>query len=194
MDFPEISWIAKRVLIFGDNMKRPRWYVVHSYAGYENKVKVNLEHRIESMNMGSKIFDIYIPTEDVMEIQSGKKKVTSKRVFPGYLLVKMHLDDDSWYVVRNTPGVTGFIGSGDKPNPLPNDEVKKIMKREVAEKPRPKTDFEINQPVKVISGPFANFDGTISEINLDQGKLKVLVSIFGRQTPVELNFNQISKI
>ena len=175
-------------------MKRPRWYVVHSYAGYENKVKANLEHRVESMNMSSKIFDIYIPTEDVMEIQGGKKQVTSKKVFPGYLLVKMHLDDDSWYVVRNTPGVTGFIGSGDKPNPLPNDEVKKIMKREVAEKPRPKTDFEINQPVKVISGPFANFDGTISEINLDQGKLKVLVSIFGRQTPVELNFNQVSKI
>lgn len=173
---------------------RPRWYVIHSYAGNENKVKSNLEHRIESMNMGDKIFDIYIPTEDVLELQSGKKQISSNRVFPGYLLVKMYLDDDSWYVVRNTPGVTGFVGGGDKPSPLADSEVKKIMKREVTEKPKAKTDFEVGQPVKVISGPFANFDGTISEINLDQGKLKVLVSIFGRQTPVELNFDQVTKI
>ena len=173
---------------------RPRWYVINSYAGYENKIKANLEHRIESMNMGNKIFDIYIPKEDVVEIKGGKKEVSSKRVFPGYLLVKMYLDDDSWYVVRNTPGVTGFVGRDDKPVPLSDYEVKRIMKREGAEKPRPKTDFEIGQPVKVTSGPFANFDDTISEINIDQGKLKVLVSIFGRQTPVELNFNQVSKI
>lgn len=173
---------------------RPRWYVIHSYAGYENKVKTNLEHRIESMNMKDKIFDIYIPTEEVMEIHSGRKQVLSKRVFPGYLLVKMHLDDDSWYVVRNTPGVTGFVGGGDKPDPLPDSEVRRIMKRQVTEKPRARTDFEVGQPVKVTSGPFANFDGTIGEINLDQGKLKVLVSIFGRQTPVELNFDQVSKI
>jgi len=173
---------------------RAKWYVIHSYAGYENKVKLNLEHRVESMNMGDKIFEIFVPTEDVMEIQSGKKRITSKKVFPGYLLVKMYLDDDSWYVVRNTPGVTGFIGSGDKPNPLTMDEVKKITKRKISEKPRRKTDFEINQPVKVTTGPFANFVGVISEINLDQGKLKVLVSIFGRQTPVELNFDQVSKI
>jgi len=173
---------------------RPRWYVINSYAGYENKIKTNLEHRIESMNMGNKIFDIYIPKEDVVEIKSGKKEVLSKRVLPGYLLVKMHLDDDSWYVVRNTPGVTGFVGREDKPVPLPDYEVKKIMKRKGAGKPKPKTDFEIGQPVKVTTGPFANFDGTISEINLDRGKLKVLVSIFGRQTPVEINFNQVSKI
>ena len=173
---------------------RSRWYVINSYAGYENKIKTNLEHRIESMNMGNKIFDIYIPREDVVEIKSGKKEVLSKRVFPGYLLVKMYLDDDSWYVVRNPPGVTGFVGREDKPTPLSDYEVKKIMKRQDTEKPKPKTDFEIGQPVKVTTGPFANFDGTISEINLDQGKLKVLVSIFGRQTPVELNFNQVSKI
>jgi transcriptional antiterminator NusG len=173
---------------------RPRWYVINSYAGYENKIKTNLEHRIESMNMGNKIFDIYIPKEDVVEIKSGKKELSSKRVLPGYLLVKMHLDDDSWYVVRNTPGVTGFVGREDKPIPLSDYEVKRIMKRQDTEKPKPKTDFEIGQPVKVTTGPFANFDGTISEINLDQGKLKVLVSIFGRQTPVELNFNQVSKI
>ncbi|MDD5658686.1 MAG: transcription termination/antitermination protein NusG [Actinomycetota bacterium] len=173
---------------------RPRWYVIHSYAGYENKVKLNLEHRKESMNMSNKIFDIFIPTEDVMEIHGGKKHVSSKKIFPGYLLVKMLLDDDSWYVVRNTPGVTGFVGSEDRPQPLPEIEVDRIMKKEVAEKPRPKTDFEIGMPIKVINGPFANFDGTISEINIDQGKLRVLVSIFGRQTPVELNFDQISKI
>ncbi len=173
---------------------RPRWYVINSYAGYENKIKTNLEHRIESMNMDNKIFDIYIPKEDVVEIKRGKKEVSSKRVLPGYLLVKMHLDDDSWYVVRNTPGVTGFVGREDKPTPLSDYEVKRIMKRQDVEKPKPKTDFEIGQPVKVTTGPFANFDGTISEINLDQGKLKVLVSIFGRQTPVELSFNQVSKI
>jgi transcription termination/antitermination protein NusG len=173
---------------------RPRWYVIHSYAGYENKVKTNLEHRIESMNMGDKIFDIYIPTEDIMEITGGRKLVSSKKVFPGYVLVKMFLDDDSWYVVRNTPGVTGFVGSGDKPVALGDAEVSKILKREVSEKPKPKTDFEVGMPVKVTTGPFSNFDGTISEINLDQGKLKVLVTIFGRQTPVELNFDQVAKI
>ncbi|MGM0366580.1 MAG: transcription termination/antitermination protein NusG [Actinomycetota bacterium] len=173
---------------------RPRWYVINSYAGYENKIKANLEHRIDSMNMHDRIFDIYIPQEDIMEIHGGKKKVSTKRVFPGYLLVKMLLDDDSWYVVRNTPGVTGFVGTENKPVPLSDTEVKKLMKREVSEKPKPKTDFEVSQPVKVTSGPFSNFDGTISEINLDQGKLKVLVSIFGRQTPVELDFDQVSKI
>ncbi|MHB1252807.1 MAG: transcription termination/antitermination protein NusG [Candidatus Humimicrobiaceae bacterium] len=173
---------------------RPRWYVIHSYAGYENKVKLNLEHRKDSMNMSNKIFDIYIPTEEVMEIHGGKKHVSSKKVFPGYLLVKMLLDDDSWYVVRNTPGVTGFVGSEDAPQPLSEVEVGRIMKKEVSEKPRAKTDFEVNMPVKVTTGPFANFDGTISEINIDQGKLRVLVSIFGRQTPVELNFDQVSKI
>ncbi len=173
---------------------RPRWYVINSYAGYENKIKANLEHRIESMNMGNKIFDIYIPKEDVVEIKGGKKELSSKRVLPGYLLVKMHLDDDSWYVVRNTPGVTGFVGRQDDPVPLSDIEVKKIMKKQAAEKPRPKTDFEIGMPIKVTTGPFTNFDGTISEINLDQGKLKVFVSIFGRQTPVELNFNHVAKI
>ena len=173
---------------------RPRWYVINSYAGYENKIRANLEHRIESMNMGNKIFDIYIPKEDIVEIKSGKKEVSSKRVLPGYLLVKMHLDDDSWYVVRNTPGVTGFVGRQDDPVPLSDIEVKKIMKKQATKKPRPKTDFEIGMPVKVTTGPFANFDGAISEINLDQGKLKVFVSIFGRQTPVELSFSQVSKI
>lgn len=173
---------------------REKWYVIHSYAGYENKVKVNLEKRISSMNMEDKIFEIFIPTEDVIEIQNGSKAVVQKRIFPGYVLVKMILDDDSWYVVRNTPGVTGFVGSGAKPTPLSPKEVEKIIRRSTLEKPKPTTDFEVGQAVKVVSGPFANFDGMISEINLDQGKLKVLVSIFGRQTPVELSFSQISKI
>jgi transcription termination/antitermination protein NusG len=173
---------------------RPRWYVIHSYAGYENKVKVNIEHRIDSMNMSNKIFEIHIPTESIMEITGGKKIISTKKVFPGYILVKMFLDDDSWYVVRNTPGVTGFVGNGDRPTPLSEREVEKIIKKEGVEKPKPKTDFEIGMPVKVTAGPFANFDGSINEINLDQGKLKVLVVIFGRQTPVELNFDQVSKI
>lgn len=173
---------------------REKWYVIHSYAGYENKVKLNLEKRISSMNMEDKIFEIFIPTEDVIEIQNGSKAVVQKRIFPGYVLVKMILDDDSWYVVRNTPGVTGFVGSGAKPTPLSSKEVEKIIRRSTLEKPKPTTDFEVGQAVKVVSGPLANFDGIISEINLDQGKLKVLVSIFGRQTPVELSFSQISKI
>lgn len=173
---------------------REKWYVIHSYAGYENKVKLNLEKRISSMNMEDKIFEIFIPTEDVIEIQNGSKAVVQKRIFPGYVLVKMILDDDSWYVVRNTPGVTGFVGSGAKPTPLSSKEVEKIIRRSTLEKPKPTTEFEVGQAVKVGSGPLANFDGIISEINLDQGKLKVLVSIFGRQTPVELSFSQISKI
>ncbi len=168
--------------------------MINSYAGYENKIKANLQHRIESTNMEDKIFDIYIPKEDVVEIKSGRKEMSSKKVLPGYLLVKMYMDDDSWYVVRNTPGVTGFVGNKDRPVPLSDEEVKKIMKRQDTGRPKPKTDFEIGQPVKVTEGPFANFDGTISELNVDQGKLKVLVSIFGRQTPVELNFSQVSKI
>ncbi|GFP27847.1 transcription termination/antitermination protein NusG [Candidatus Hakubella thermalkaliphila] len=173
---------------------REKWYVIHSYAGYENKVKLNLEKRISSMNMEDKIFEIFIPTEDSIEIQNGSKAVVQKRIFPGYVLVKMILDDDSWYVVRNTPGVTGFVGSGAKPTPLSFKEMEKIIRRSTLEKPKPTTDFEVGQAVKVVSGPLANFDAMISEINLDRGKLKVLVSIFGRQTPVELSFSQVSKI
>jgi transcriptional antiterminator NusG len=173
---------------------KKQWFVIHSYAGYENKVKDNLLKRIESMGMEDKIFDILIPTEEVIEIQDGKKVVNSKRVFPGYLLVNMIYDDDSWYVVRNTPGVTGFVGSSATPTPLQKKEVEKIIRRATMEKPKPTTEYEVDQVVRVTSGPFANFDGVISEINLDQSKLKVLVSIFGRQTPVELNFNQVAKI
>lgn len=171
-----------------------KWYVIHSYSGYENKVKANLEHRISSMDMEKKIFQVIIPTEEVMEIKSGKKEITQKKVFPGYILVQMDLNDDSWYVVRNTPGVTGFVGSNTKPVPLSKDEVNKIIHRAVTGKPKAKTEFTEGQSIKVISGPLADFTGTISEINLDQNKLKVLVSIFGRETPVELSFSQVAKL
>ncbi len=171
-----------------------RWYVIHTYSGYENKVKKNLEHRISSMDMENQIFEVTIPTEDVMEIKAGKKVINQKKVFPGYILVQMQLGDDSWYVVRNTPGVTGFVGSSAKPTALSEAEVDKILNRVAAGKPKPKTEYTEGQTVKVIHGPLADFTGTISEINLDQSKLKVLVSIFGRETPVELAFNQVAKL
>ncbi len=181
-----------------DPFKGPgEWYVVHTYAGYENKVKTNLESRIHTMQMEEKIFDVHIPMEDVMEIKSGKRQVVQRKVFPGYLLVKMIYDNDSWYVVRNTPGVTGFVaaGTGSKPTPLSRREVEKILvvKKE-AVKPTFRLGFEEGDVVRIITGPFADFNGTISEINIDQSKLKVLVNIFDRETPVELGFDQVAKV
>jgi transcriptional antiterminator NusG len=170
------------------------WYVVHTYAGYENKVKANLQTRISSMNMEDKIFEVVIPMEDVMEFKGGKKQVVQKKQFPGYLLVRMFLEDDSWYVVRNTPGVTGFVGSGAKPTPLAGREVDKILQVKPVEKLRPRLEFEVGESVRIMSGPFANFTGTILEINVDQSKLKVLVNILGRETPVELSFEQVAKL
>ncbi len=173
------------------------WYVVHTYSGYENKVKANLESRIRTMQMEGKIFGVHIPMEDVMEIKSGKKQVVKKKQFPGYLLVRMVYDNDSWYVVRNTPGVTGFVsaGTGTKPTPLSKHEVDKILtvkKEEV--RPQVRLGFEEGDIVRITSGPFADFNGTINEINPDQAKLKVLVNIFDRETPVELSFDQVSKV
>jgi transcriptional antiterminator NusG len=173
------------------------WYVVHTYSGYENKVKANLESRIRTMQMEDKIFGVHIPMEDVMEIKSGKKQVVKKKQFPGYLLVRMVYDNDSWYVVRNTPGVTGFVsaGTGSKPTPLSKHEVEKILvvkKEEV--RPQVRLGFEEGDVVRITSGPFADFNGTINEINADQAKLKVLVNIFDRETPVELSFDQVSKV
>jgi len=172
------------------------WFVIHTYAGYENKVKANLMSRISSMNVEDRIFEVVIPMEDVMEIKQGKKQVVQKKVFPGYLMCRMYLDDDSWYVVRNTPGVTGFVGSGAKPTPLSDKEVDKILqvKPEDKKKLKPRLEFEESESVRVTSGPFANFTGSISEINVDQSKLKVLVNIFGRETPVELGFDQVAKL
>ncbi len=173
------------------------WYVVHTYAGYENKVKANLHSRIGSMQMEDKIFDVVIPMEDVMEIKGGKKQVVQRKVFPGYLLVKMIYDNDSWYVVRNTPGVTGFVssGTGTKPTPLSRREVEKILavKEETHEKPTFRLEWEEGDVVRIVAGPFADFTGTISEINVEQSKLKVLVNIFDRETPVELAFDQVAK-
>jgi transcription termination/antitermination protein NusG len=173
------------------------WYVVHTYAGYENKVKTNLHSRISSMQMEDKIFDVVIPMEDVMEIKGGKKQVVQRKVFPGYLLVKMIYDNDSWYVVRNTPGVTGFVssGTGTKPTPLSRREVEKILavKEQTQKKPEYRLEWAEGDVVRIIAGPFADFTGTISEINVEQSKLKVLVNIFDRETPVELAFDQVAK-
>jgi transcriptional antiterminator NusG len=173
------------------------WYVVHTYAGYENKVRSNLQSRIGSMQMEDKIFDVVIPMEDVMEIKGGKKQVVQRKVFPGYLLVKMIYDNDSWYVVRNTPGVTGFVssGTGTKPTPLSAREVEKILavKQETAKKPEYRLEWEEGDVVRIIAGPFADFTGTISEINVEQSKLRVMVNIFDRETPVELAFDQVAK-
>jgi transcriptional antiterminator NusG len=176
------------------------WYVVHTYAGYENKVKSNLESRIASMNMEDRIFECAIPMEDVIEFKGGKKVVVQKKVFPGYLLVRCELDDDSWRVVRNTPGVTGFVGLGAKPTPLSRKEVESILQvqpegTEGAKKTRPSRPmFELGESVRVREGPFADFSGQIAEINEDQMRLKVLVNIFGRETPVELEFSQVAKL
>ena len=171
------------------------WYVIHTYAGYENKVKANLSSRISSMNVEDRVFEVVIPMEDVMEIKQGKKQVVQKKVFSGYLLCRMYLDDDSWYVVRNTPGVTGFVGSGAKPTPLSTKEIDKILQVKPDQKKlKPRLEFEEQESVRVTSGPFANFTGSISEINVDQSKLKVLVNIFGRETPVELGFDQVAKL
>jgi transcriptional antiterminator NusG len=175
-----------------------QWFVVHTYAGYENKVKQNLESRIASMNMEDRIFEVVIPVEDVIEFKNGKKVVVSKKMFPGYLLVRCELDDDSWYVVRNTPGVTGFVGLGAKPTPLARKDVETFLqvKPEGAEvkKTRPRLEYEVGESVRVKEGPFADFSGQIAEINEDQLKLKVLVNIFGRETPVELEFAQVAKL
>jgi transcription termination/antitermination protein NusG len=173
------------------------WYVIHTYAGYENKVKTNLGSRIQTMQMQDKIFDVVVPMEDVMEIKGGRKQVVQKKVFPGYLLVKMLYDNDSWYVVRNTPGVTGFVssGTGQKPTPLPRREVEKFLAAKSEEtKPAFRLEYEEGDVVRIISGPFTDFTGTITEINVDQSKLKVMVNIFDRETPVELGFDQVAKV
>src|SRR4051794_36190230 len=179
-----------------------RWYVVHTYAGYENKVKQNLASRVRSMGVEEQIFEVVIPMETVIEFKAGRKQEVQKKVFPGYLLVRMDLDDNSWYVVRNTPGVTGFVGSGAKPTPLSRREVEDILgtgaKAEAAEGPakkqRPRHEYEVGEQVRVVTGPFADFNGVISEIDADRLKLKVLVNIFGRETPVELEFADVAKL
>jgi transcriptional antiterminator NusG len=173
-----------------------KWYVLHTYSGYENRVKQNLMHRVETMKFGDRVFDIQIPTEEVVEIKEGGKRVTSdKKVFPGYVLVRMEMDDASWSVVRNTPGVTGFVGAQGKPSPLSRDEYNKIMKRTQTDAPKKtSSNLHVGQSIKVTSGPLSEFDGTISEVNPEAGKIKVLVSIFGRETPVELSYDQVTSL
>lgn len=170
------------------------WYVIHSYSGYENKVKTNLEQRIESMGMQDQIFEVIIPTEEEIEIHDGKRRTVERRVFPGYLLVHMIMDNDSWYVVRNTPGVTGFAGMGNDPTPLRDDEIDAIMRRIESQAPRVKVSFQTGQRVRIIDGPFTDFVGTVGDIYVDKTRVRVLVSFFGRETPVELDFLQVEKI
>jgi len=170
------------------------WYVIHTYSGYENKVKTNLERRVESMAMEDKIFRVLVPTEEQIDFKDGKKRITEKKVFPGYVLVEMLMSDDSWYVVRNTPGVTGFVGPGSKPIPLEREEVKTILKQMGFDEARPRVAFNEGDVVRVVSGPFADFDGCIDEVNVERGKVRVVVSMFGRDTPIELDFEQIEKL
>jgi transcriptional antiterminator NusG len=170
------------------------WFVVHSYSGYENKVKKNLEHRIASLGMQHKIFEVVVPTEEEIELKDGQRRKVERRIFPGYILVDMIMDEDSWYVVRNTPGVTGFVGSIRKPTPLRKRDVDKILKRMRAETPRVTVTFRPGQKVRIADGPFEDFVGTVDEIYPDKGKVRILVSFFGRETPVELDFLQVEKI
>jgi transcriptional antiterminator NusG len=177
-----------------------RWFVIHTYSGYENKVKTNLEHRIDSMGVGDKIHSVVIPTEEQVEIKDGQRRTVQRKVFPGYVLVQMVVTDegippnDAWYVVRNTPGVTGFVGAGSHPSPLDEGEVKRILRRMKMEAPRVKVSFAKGERVKVVDGPFSDFIGLVDGINPEKGKVRVLVSFFGRETPVELDFLQVSRI
>jgi transcriptional antiterminator NusG len=170
------------------------WYVVHCYSGYEHKVQHSIEQRIETMGMQDKIFDVVVPTEEEIEIKDGKRKTVERRVFPGYILVQLIMDEDSWYVVRNTPGVTGFVGMGNEPTPLRTDEVAKIMNRMEAEAPKVKFNFQPGEKVRIRSGPFSDFIGTVGEIDIEKAKVRVLVSFFGRETPVELDFLHVENI
>ena len=170
------------------------WYVIHTYSGYENKVKANLERKVHSMGMEDEIYRILVPMEDEVETKDGKKKVTKKKIFPGYVVVEMIVNDRSWYVVRNTPGVTGFVGSGTKPIPLTHAEVKRILKAMGYEEIKPSIDVEVGQVVRIISGPFENWTATVTEINSERGKLKVLVDLFGRETPAEVDFSEVEKL
>ncbi|MFH0829048.1 MAG: transcription termination/antitermination protein NusG [Candidatus Kerfeldbacteria bacterium] len=171
-----------------------RWYVLHTYSGYEENVSRNLRQRIESMDMEDKIFMVLIPTENKIRIKNGKRKVVTEKIFPGYVLVEMIVTDDSWYVVRNTPNVTGFVGSGTTPTPISDEEVKALQKRMGVEEPKYKIDVQVGSPVRIIDGPFKDFEGKVSELDEARGKIKVLVSMFGRETPVELDFLQVKKI
>ncbi|MSQ26125.1 MAG: transcription termination/antitermination protein NusG [Dehalococcoidia bacterium] len=182
--------VQQEVVVTADK----RWYVIHTYSGYEDRVKKNLDHRIQTMDVGDKVFQVVVPTEEEMEIRDGQRRTVARKVFPGYILVHMVMDDESWYVVRNTPGVTGFVGSGNRPVPLEDAEVKNILKQMEAEAPRVKIGYTKGQSVRITDGPFAEFIGVVDEVYTEKGKVKVLLSFFGRETPVELDFLQIEKL
>ncbi len=181
--------MAKQTLNLGK-----RWYVIHTYSGYEENVAQNLRQRIESMGMENKIFSVLIPTEKKIKIKNGKRKVVTEKIFPGYVLVEMEVDDDSWYVVRNTPNVTGFIGTGTTPTPISDEEIRSLQKRMSIEEPKYQIDVEIGIPVKITDGPFKNFEGKVSDVDEARGKVKIMVNMFGRETPVELDSLQVKKI
>ncbi len=170
-----------------------QWYVVHCYSGYENKVRHSIEQRIETMGMQDRIFDVVVPTEEEIEVREGKRRTIERRVFPGYILVQMIMDEDSWYVVRNTPGVTGFVGMGNDPTPLRPEEVSQIMRRMESEAPKVKIAFKTGQKVRIVDGPFNDFVGTVGDVDMEKHKVRVMVSFFGRETPVELDFLQVEK-
>jgi len=172
---------------------QPAWYVIHCYSGYENKVRHNLEQRIETMGMKDKVFDVVVPTEEEIEVRDGKRRTVERHIFPGYVLVNMVLTEESWFVVRNTPGVTGFVGMGQLPTPLRPDEVSQIVKRMEADSPTVKVTFKVGERVRIVDGPFNDFRGLVSEIDMEKNKVRVMVSFFGRETPVELDFLQVEK-
>lgn len=170
------------------------WYVIHTYSGYENKVKQNLMHRIETMEMQEQIFRVIVPTEEEIEIKNGQRRTVHKKVFPGYVLVQMRMNDNSWYVVRNTPGVTSFVGHGNRPTPLDDTEVKAILKQMEEEAPKVRVSYQVGQAIKITDGPFTDFEGIVDGIDHERGRVRVLVSFFGREAPVELDFLQVSRL
>jgi transcription termination/antitermination protein NusG len=171
----------------------PAWYVIHCYSGYENKVRHNLEQRIETMGMKDRVFDVVVPTQEEIEVRDGKRRTVERHIFPGYVLVNMLLSEESWFVVRNTPGVTGFVGMGNLPTPLRPEEVAQILKRMEADAPMVKVTFKVGERVRIVDGPFNDFRGVVSEIDMERTKVRVMVSFFGRDTPVELDFLQVEK-
>ena len=187
---------AKRATEAGDSpdgQPQGRWYVLHTYSGYENKVKRSIEHRVEALDLGDRVFEVVVPTQDEIEIRNSQRHTVQRKVFPGYVLVRMEMDDDTWYALRNTPGVTGFVNVNNKPVPLAETEVQSILKGMTAEAPKVKVSFQLGDTVRITDGPFADFRGEIDEINQEKGKIKGFVSFFGRETPVELDFLQAER-
>jgi transcriptional antiterminator NusG len=186
---------ARRAAEIGDVPATPegQWYVLHTYSGYENKVKKSIESRVEALDLGDRVFEVVVPTQEEIEIRNGQRHTVQRKVFPGYVLVRMGMDDETWYALRNTPGVTGFVNVNNKPVPLAEQQVQAILKGMTAEAPKVKMSFQLGDTVRIIDGPFADFRGEIDEINNEKGKIKVLVSFFGRETPVELDFLQAER-